>query len=366
MIILNMLKEIDNLSNSLISSLITLSLTLFVLLVLITLPIPLKIFKTPKSHRYAKIGLMIGIFLYCGSWAAYYTITSKQIDLDYKAKVLSYMTSIHQIITIFLFCYFNIFRKFKGQITSYSILTFGIVFLLISSINIVSYNRKNIILSDDPNEYTKNYKINVGFKMFFSIIMVLSLIAGLSKNVYSKGDMPKLISFILFCVISLVYIGFSFVSSIQNTLKIEDYNKVQNQEVKISKMNLDVADIIQATNITNSMSSKIPLIFLVITTIIFISFNYKLRNNPKITIGVISLIFGYFLLFLTGAKESFNLNTINATNLFNIKNLNFTPLLGVGITFLVLSFIGLFLFLELKLINQNIWKKIKVNICFYL
>ena len=75
---------------------------------------------------------MIGIFLYCGSWAAYYLITSNQKDLDYKAKVLSYMTSIHQIITIGLFCYFNIFRRFKGQITSYSILTFSIVFLLIN------------------------------------------------------------------------------------------------------------------------------------------------------------------------------------------------------------------------------------------
>jgi len=344
MIILNILKEIDNLSDSLVSSLIALSLTLFVLLVLITLPIPLKIFKTPKSHKIAKIALIIGIFLYCGSWTAYYLMTVKQNDLDYKAKVLSYMTSAHQIFTIFLFCYFNIFRKFKGQITSYSILSFSAIFLLISSISIVSYNRKNIILSDDSNEYTKNYKINIGFKMFFSGIMILTLIASLAKNVYSKGDMSKLMSFVLFCVISIVYIGFSFISSIQNTLKIEEYNKVQNQEVKISKNDLDVADIIQATNITNSISSKIPLIFLVITTIIFISFNYKLRYNPKVTIGVIALIFGYFLLFLTGAKESFNLNSVNAANLFNIKNLNFSILLGVGITFLVLSFIGLYIF----------------------
>ena len=174
--------------------------------------------------------MIIGALLYGCSWTAYYLITTKQNDLDYKAKVLSYMTSAHQIFTIFLFCYFNIFRKFKGQITSYSILSFSYIFLLISSISIVSYNRKNIILSDDSNEYTKNYKINIGFKMFFSGIMILSLIVSLAKNVYSKGDISKLMSFVLFCVISIVYIGFSFISSIQNILKIEEYNKVQNQK----------------------------------------------------------------------------------------------------------------------------------------
>ena len=75
-----------------------------------------------------------------------------------------------------------------------------------------------------------------------------------------KGICLKLISFILFCIISIVYIGF-FIYLQFKIYQNKEYNKVQNQNVKFPKTNLDVSNIIQATNITNSVSSKIPLIF---------------------------------------------------------------------------------------------------------
>ena len=58
--------------------------------------------------------------------------------------------------------------------------------------------------------------------------------------------------------------------------------------------------------------------------------NYKLKNDAKLTLGVLGLVFGYFLLFLTGAKESFSKDPTNRANLFNIKDQGYTELLAAS------------------------------------
>lgn len=352
-ILINAIKDTD-MPITTIKSFTAASAGLFSFLIILDLPIPFKIGNTTLTvgqHSKIKIARLILAILYPSILSA--VLFTGINDVESAKKHASNIITFHQFATIFLYAFFGVFRRFKTNFGVVDIVIFKFILVFILSINQTGKQHKKKLGIENTIDYLKKIKLNTGFKFMYTILLLVSLFTGLFFHTNTKNY--SIFGLILLIASSIFYLYYSFKGILDSINRASSYESAE-KELQESKLDIDrqeseqkqkqilnirkMQDFFIATKGANQISTKIPLLFFLLSLSFFIIINYKLKIDSKFSILSILIFLGYFLLYLAGAKQRFSNEEENYTDLYSLKNSSYTGLLVSGIVFLSISFIG--------------------------
>lgn len=236
-----------------------------------------------------------------------------------------------------IFLIFNVFLKYSGlnilgkyntnineeDTSQNTFFIFISIFMII--IFFVSFPRKNII-----TEYFKNKEYGI-----FLILPIILLIISYGINIF-KNDRTKLFPYAVLCICSFLYILNSIFSLGYNNEILDNINSVNfknlqnmssedNSDDKIKEADKKIreATLLYKKKISGIqiITSKIPILFSLITLLLFLIYSIKIKTNPIIVSLLMIFCFVIYLSFIMGTIYSnYNINNKLKNKDLTIKN----------------------------------------------
>ena len=273
------------------------------------------------------IGLLLTIGITIG---AYFYIKDKpEEEIKNYVEKISYSLL---LINYFIFLVFNVFFRYSGlnilsnygikvseEInTKYTFFFFICVFLLM------------IFFVSKPKS-TDNKFLNDNSYGLLLILPIVVLLVSYGINIFTK-DKSKFIPYVILCISVIIYIINSLNAlGYKNEILDEIENKIDNlkntsestnkQEEVIEKLESENSLYLDKVNSIKKITSKIPMLFAIISLLTFLVYSIKLKNNSLSVSILLIFCFCVYLSFIMGTSYSnYNINDNLKNKKYSVKN----------------------------------------------
>ncbi len=218
----------------------------------------------------------------------------------------------------------NILSKFDIKVseeinTKYTFFFFIAIFMLII-----------FTVSQPKNINNKFIKKNGYGILLISPLILLLLSYGI--NIFRK-DKSLLLPYVILCICTLMYIinsgsalGYNneILDKIKSNIKINLKNmEDENKEIKDAKKKIEKENLLYEKKIdgVKKITSKIPILFSLITFLLFLVYSIKIKTNPISSSLLLLFCFTIYLSFVMGTTFSnYNINNKLKNDIYKVNN----------------------------------------------